>query len=173
MSEVAKVETDPAPGARRRKRWVLIALALLVLLAVGTAVGWRVLPRPLSDDERQLVGAWKYQWDQYPGDLGLEYEFRADRTCRVRTFDRTTGALISEATNATWWLSGRTLTVRHPDGAAGSLWHVLPSQRAADEVSVLTPDGPDRFRYRGTIEIRSTPTGPPVAGTMTRVHPAE
>jgi hypothetical protein len=165
--------TEPPPAACRRVRRALIAVGSVAVLAAGAGVGWWALPRPLSAEERHLVGTWKYQWDQFPGELGLEYEFRADRTCRTRNFDPTTGALVHETAGATWRLSGSTLTVRTPGAAAGSRWHVLPAQWAADEVSVLTPDGPDRFRYRGAIEVRSTPTGPPVTGTLTRVRPVE
>jgi hypothetical protein len=143
------------------------------MLAAGLGTAWWALRQPLSAEERHLVGTWTYQWDGHPGDLGLEYEFRADRTCRIRSFNSKTGALTGDSADSTWWLSGGTLTVRHPGLPAGSAWHVLPSQRAADEVCVLTPDGPDRFRYRGVIEVRSAPTGPPVTGTMTRVRPAE
>ena len=138
------------------------------------AVGWWNARDSLSDEERHLVGAWTYQWDSHPEkDLGLEYEFRPDRTCRIRNYDPKTGALISDRSNAKWRLSGNRLTVRHPGAATGGFWHVLPSQRAADEVSILTPDGPGRFRFTGTIEVRSTPTQPPVTGTMTRITPTE
>lgn len=170
---MSRIETPPNT---RRRRWrVLCALALLALLAGVVAVGWWKNSRELlSEEERHLVGTWTLQWDAHPGKiLGLEYEFRADRTCRIRHYDPKTGALISERTGATWRLSDNQLIVRHPGAAAGSFWHVLPSQRAVDEVLILTPDGPDRFRYQGTIEIRSTPTQMPVTGTVTRVTPTE
>jgi hypothetical protein len=168
VSEPPRVEEPPTT---RRRRWLV--LVVLAALALAVAVGWWNSGTPLSDEERHLVGTWAYQWDNSPKPLGLEYEFRPDRTCRIRTFDPKTGALLGDRSNARWWLSGDRLTVRHPEAAAGGFWHVLPSQRAADEVSVLTPDGPDRFRYTGTIAIRSTPTQLPVTGTMTRVAPEE
>jgi hypothetical protein len=145
----------------------------LAVLAAGVGVGRWAVRQPLSAEERHLVGAWTYQWDGHPGDLGLEYEFRADRTYRMRSFDPKTGAPTGDSPDSTWRLSGGTLTVRHPGAAAGSAWHVFPSQRAADEVFVLAPDGPDQFHYRGVIEVRSAQTGPPVTGTMTRVRPAD
>jgi hypothetical protein len=84
-----------------------------------------------------------------------------------------TGTVTADITVLSWWLSDGRLVIRYPGGAAGRFWHVLPSQRAVDEVWLLTPEGPDRFRYTGTIEIRSNATGPPVTGTMTRVTPTE
>jgi hypothetical protein len=172
VSETPRAEATPGARRRRRRR-VLLALALLALFAGAAAVGWWNSLRPLSVEERHLVGTWTYQWDGHPGKLPLEYEFRPDRTCRIRTFDPKTGVLVGETTSTTWRLSGTRLIVRHPGAAAGGFWHLLPSQRAVDEVSTLTPDGPDRFRFTGTIEIRSTPTQPPVTGTMARVTPTE
>jgi hypothetical protein len=157
----------------RRKWRVLIAFALLGLLAGVIAVGWWSSRKPLSNEERHLVGRWTFQLDDTPMSVGLEYEFLPDRTCRLRNIDPKTGAILNESPGHTWWLSGNKLTVRHPMAAAGGFWQLLPSQRSVDEVSVLTPDGPDRFRYTGTIEVRSTPTATPVAGTMTRVTPVE
>jgi hypothetical protein len=152
----------------------LIAVAvLLAMLAAGLGIAWWALRQPLSAEEQRLVGTWKYQWDGHPGDLGLEYEFRSDRTCRIRSINPKTGAQTGDSAGSTWRLSGGTLTVRLPAAATGSGWHLFPSRQAAEEVCVLTPDGPDRFRYRGVIEVRSAPTGPPVTGTMTRVRPAE
>jgi hypothetical protein len=142
----------------------------VAVLAAGAC--WWAVPRPLSDEERDLVGTWAVRLDGAAGDT-LEYEFRPDRTCRMRDRNPRTGAVTTDLPGLSWGLSGGRLVVRHPDGAAASFWHVLPAQRAADEVFRLTPDGPDRFRYTGTIEIRSAPTQPPVTGTMTRVRPAE
>lgn len=171
MSDTPRTETPPDT---RRRRWrVLVALVLLALLTGAIALGWWNSQRPLSVEERHLVGTWTYQWDGHPEKLPLEYEFRPDRTCRIRNFDPKAGALVGETTGTTWRLSGNRLVVRHPGGAAGSFWHLLPSQRDVEEVSLLTPDGPDRFRYTGTIEIRSTPTQPPVTGTMARVKPGD
>ncbi len=160
---------DVTPRVRRRRRRAVVALALAMLLVAGIAVGWWRSRAPLSDEERRLVGTWTYQWDNPNQKVGLEYEFRADRTCVIRNYNPDTGAVLVESAGATWWLSGDKLIVRHP-GAAGGFWRVLPSQRAVDEVSTLTPDGPDRFRYTGTIE--TGPPQPPVTGTMTRVRPA-
>lgn len=169
MSETPRAETPPK--TRRKRWWVLSALALLVLAA---AAGWWWTSRtPLSDEERHLIGTWTVRMDGVPMDTLLQYEFRPDRTCLMRNVDAATGAVTADIPGQTWSLSDGRLVVRHPDGAAGSFWHVLPSQRAMDEVWLLTPDGPDRFRYQGTIEIRSTPQGPPVTGTVTRVTPRE
>ncbi|HET6575480.1 MAG TPA: hypothetical protein VFG68_17890 [Fimbriiglobus sp.] len=166
-----RIETPPNT---RRRRWrVLIALGLLALLAGAIIAGWWNSRTSLSDEERHLVGTWTYQWDGHPEKLPLDYEFRSDHTCRIRNFDPKTGAVLVETTGVTWRLSGDRLTVRHPGAAGGEFWHLFPSQRDAVEVIILTPDGPDRFHYRSTIEIRSTPTQPPVTGTMTRVIPAE
>jgi hypothetical protein len=143
-----------------------------VLAAAAGAYYWWAAPRPLSAEERALVGTWAVRLDGAAGDA-LEYEFRPDRTCRMRGRDPRTGAVSTDLAGLSWGLSGGRLVVRHPDGAAARSWHVLPSQRSADEVFRLTPDGPDRFRYTGTIEVRSTPTQPPVTGTMTRLPPAE
>jgi hypothetical protein len=164
--------SETPPNTRRRKWRLLLLLMLLAAAALGVGRWWTAR-QDLSDAERQIVGTWEYQWDGNPTKLPLAYEFRPDRTCRVRNYDPKTGALLAETTSQTWWRSGNKLIVRHPDSAAVHFWHVLPSQRSADEVSILTPDGPDRFRFTGTIEIRGTPTQPSVSGTMTRVTPTE
>jgi hypothetical protein len=144
----------------------------LAVLAAGAGAYWWAVRPPLSDEERDLVGSWAFRLDGATGDI-LEYEFRPDRTCRMRGRDPRTGATTTDLSGLSWGLSDGRLVVRHPDGAVASPWHVLPSQRSADEVFRLTPDGPDRFRYTGTIETRSAPTQPPVTGTMTRVRRAE
>lgn len=170
MNETPRAE---APIPRRRRWRILLALALVLLLTLTAAIVWQKSRNALSDEEQHLVGTWTVQPLSTTMSTTLLYEFRPDRTCRIRTVDPKTGALISDRTNARWWLSGNRLTVHHPGTATSSFWHVLPSQRSADEVLILTPDGPDRFRYTGTIEIRGTPTQPSVTGTMTRVTPTE
>jgi hypothetical protein len=158
------------PPKTRRKWRLLLLLMLLAAATLGAGRWWTTRQQDLSDAERQIVGTWEYQWDGNPTKLPIEYEFRPDHTCRIRDYDPKTGTLLAETTAQTWWLSGNKLVVRHPDSAAVHFWHVLPSQRSADEVSILIPDGPDRFRFTGTIEIRGTPTQPPVTGTMTRIR---
>ena len=138
--------------------------ACRVLQPAPSLVATFTQPPQAIEGERHLVGAWRYRWDGTARDLGLEYEFLPDRTCRVRNYHPATGKLVSEAT-ATWGLSGDTLTVRHPEAKTRSLSRLLPSQRAMVEESALAPDGPDRFRYRGAVD-----GGPPVTGTMARVR---
>jgi hypothetical protein len=150
-----------------------VLLASLILLAGAVAVGWWNSRKALSAEERQLVGTWTFRFDGVPMNSLLEYEFREDRSCRLRNRDPQTGEASADTPGLSWSLSDGRLVVRHPGGAAGRFWHVLPSQRSVDEVLQLTPDGPDRFRYQGVIEIRSTPQGSPVTGTMTRVTPTE
>jgi hypothetical protein len=138
-------------------------------LVAAVLVAWVPSQDTLSDEERRLVGRWAYQRDRHPGNLGLEYEFRADRTCCVRNFDPKTGALLVETTNTTWRLSGSALTVRYEEIKPRRFWRLRPEQRAMYEVSILAPDGPDRFRYTATGEPSAGQ--PPVTGTMTRVTP--
>lgn len=172
MNDTPRIETPPT----RHRRWrVLLTFALLLLLTLAAAIIWQSSRSALSDEERHLVGRWKYQWDHDPKDLGLEYEFRADRTCRIRNFDPKTGAVLVDSSTARWWLSGNKLIVRHPEVLTNSNWRLLPSQRAMYEESILTPDGPDRFRYKVVSEVhRSVQQGPQVvAGTMSRVTATE
>jgi hypothetical protein len=153
--------------AGRRWRGGFVALAL-VLLAVAAGVIWWTVETPLSDDERKLVGTWRMRWAGDVNDLPLEYEFRSDRTCVIRHFDRGTGAITGVATNLTWRLKGGTLVVRHPDGTVGPRWDAFGLWRSMCEVLTLTPDGPDRFLYTGAVEAGGATTAPPVSGIMIR-----
>ncbi len=158
--------------ARRWKRLTLLVLALAALVLAGAVFAWRNFTPGLSDGERELVGTWKYRWDGHPNDLPLSYEFRADRTCVVRRFDPETGATSGATEIATWWRTGDKLTVRYPKDRPILTWPVRPVFRHLDDVSILTPDGPDRYRYVGTIETGAPALTPSVTGTMTRVAPS-
>jgi hypothetical protein len=169
MNETPRVETPVRP--RRRGRRALLALVLLLTGAAGIGL-WRQFRDPLSDEERQLVGTWSLRWDNAPMKLELRYEFRPDRTCHITSWDAKTGAVYSDLSDQSWRLTGAKLIVRRPGAAAGPRF--LPaSLRAVDEELTLTPEGPGRFRYSGVVKVRSTPTGPPVTGSMTRIGPAE
>jgi hypothetical protein len=148
----------------RRRRFAPIALTLALLIAAVAGLLWWTLPGPLTDEERLLIGVWSYRWDGVSRELGLEYEFRPDRTCVVRNFDPITDKLISE-TGATWRLSGGRLVVSHPAGRTG-LWRLVPGEGAVEEVSLLTADGEGRFRYTARIDVAGQF---PVTGTMTQV----
>lgn len=163
-------DTDLVPRRRNRRR-VLTVLSAALVLAVGV-FAWRNVTPGLSDGERELVGTWTYRWDGSPNDLPLSYEFRADRTCVVRRFDPRTGAPSGSSEVATWWRTGDELTVRYPRDRPILTRPVQSVFRHLHDVSILTPDGPDRYRYVGTIETGGTPLTPSVAGTMTRVVPA-
>jgi hypothetical protein len=143
-----------------------------LLLTLATAVVWQLSWSALSDEERHLVGTWTVRWDNAPMGVDLRYEFRPDRTCRILNLNPETGAIVHDSSDQTWRLSDGELIVRRPGAAAGPSW-LPPSRRSVDELFTLTPDGPDRFRYRGVVEVRSTQKGPPVTGTMTRVTPTE
>ena len=160
--------TNPGSAApRHRRRWVRVTVAAL---AVAALVLWWTAERPLSGDERALVGTWRFRWNGSPADLPLEYEFRADRTCVVRTLNAATGTVKGVSADQTWRRTGDTLVVRCPEGGYSPWWDLLGEGRAVREVLTLTPDGPDRFRYTGTIEAGwKAGSQPPVSGTLTRV----
>ena len=157
---------------RRKRRLTVVVFALVAVVLAGGVFAWRNFKPGLSDGEQELVGTWKYRWDGHPNDLPLSYEFRADRTCVVRRFDPETGATSGASEVATWWRTGDKLTVRYPKDRSILTWPVRPVFRHLDDVSILTPDGRDRYRYAGTIETGATPPTPSVMGTMTRVAPS-
>ena len=109
---------------------------------------------------------------RHPGQRRHRYEFRPDRTCRVLNLDPKSLRVLNNPKDLKWRLSDGELIVRMPGAAHGPVW-LPPSRRSVDEIIALTPDGPDRFRYTTVVEVRSTPLGPPVTGTMTRVTPTE
>jgi hypothetical protein len=170
VSEPPRAEALPNTR-RRRWRWALLALVLVLTGAIGIGL-WRNTRQPLTDEERQLVGTWVIQFDRNPTDVVIEYEYRPDRTWRLWNYRPKSGDFKgqSPALSGTWRLSGNKITKRYRR-AAGSIWHPLPSQRSVEDVLILTPDGPDRFRYTGTVE--RAPGEPPSTGTMTRVPAAE
>ena len=162
-------DTNFVPRRRNRRR-LLVVFALAAFLA-GGVFAWRNIKPVLSDGERELVGTWKYHWNNGSQSAFLpEYEFRADRTCVIRHFDPKTGAPSGSNVVLPWRRTGDKLTVRQP--VVNPAWPVLPLLRHLNDVSILTPDGPDRYRYVSTFEHGGTPLTPPVAGTMTRVAPA-
>lgn len=108
--------TMPIACASRR-RWAFVAFVFGLVAVAGVAVWW-TFHRPLSNGERVLVGTWRIRWDGSSNDLPLEYEFRPDRTCVIRNFDPTTGAITGEMTNLTWRRMDNTLVVRHPGRSA-------------------------------------------------------
>ncbi len=158
-------------AARQRgKRLVLIALAFAVLAALLAGVArWASSPA-LSEAERALVGTWTYQWD---GSLSepplLEYEYYPDGRCVIRYFDPGTGTYTNGAGRLTWKLRGAELVVRHPNGAPRRFWNVFGLDQYVDEIQTLTPDGPNHFRYKGTIRGRYVPSHNALTGVMTRV----
>lgn len=173
MSQTPRIETPPRT---RRSRWrVLVALALLALLAVAIAVGWWNYRKPLSDEERQMVGVWRFQPDGPQRPVLIEIELRADRTCRWRGVNLTTGEVSAwdDPYGSSWRMSGDRLVIHHPDSTPGTIWYFISSKLSVDVAIVLTPDGPDRFRYESRLEDHSNKRGPPATGTISRVTPTE
>jgi hypothetical protein len=168
VSDTPRAETPPK--TRRRRRWVLIALVLVLTGAICVGCWWNARQR-LTGEERQLVGKWTIQFDRNPPDVVIEYEYRPDRTWRLRNYHPKDGELIGDGPGQTWRLSGNKLIKRYRRAAGGEFWDLLAPQQSVEVVFILTPDGPDRFRYTETVE--RAPGEPPATGTMTRVPAAE
>ena len=163
-------ESHPARQRSKRRR-LLIALAFAVLAALLAGVARWALSPALSDAERALVGTWAYQWEGELTPLSLVYEFHPDGRCAIRYLDHGTGTFTDGVRRLTWKLRGDKLVVRHPKEAPRRFWGVFGLYQYVDEVQTLTPDGPDRFRYTGTIRGRYTPSHNALTGVMTRVVP--
>src|SRR6476619_1692719 len=92
-----------------RSRWstrrVAFGLAVGLLAVAALLVWWRHEHRSLSAEERELVGTWVMR--QPADDLSVEYEFRADRTCRVVNRDPRTGTVVVEGQLADHWRLSR------------------------------------------------------------------
>ena len=163
-------ESQPA-RQRGKRRLLLIALSFAVLATLLAGVArWASSPA-LSEAERALVGTWTYQWDGSSEPPLLEYEYHPDGRCVIRYFDPGTGTFINGAGRLTWKLRGTELVVRHPNEAPRRFWDVLSRYQCVDETQTLTPDGPNRFRYTGTIRGRFRPSHNALTGVMTRVVP--
>ncbi len=155
-------------AARRRK---LALAALLALLAIAALLvgAWWLIARPLTGAEQAFVGTWEMRPDAVPfSNRRIVWEFRPDRTCVCRHFDRATGAEFGDAGGAGWpWrLSGGRLVIDYPElPLPRRPWDVLGPRHFAEAFD-LTPDGPGRFRFAATQNDRTNPT--PMIGALRR-----
>lgn len=151
-----------------RRRTLAALAALVAVLALGVAV-WRVIAPPLSATEHAFVGAWEMRHDP-PGfaKRRVVWEFRPDRTCTCRHFDRATGAESGDAGDAVmrWRLRGSRLVIVYPDvPLACRPWELLGPRLLAETLD-LTPDGSGGYRFAETMNDRANPT--PLPGALIR-----
>ena len=156
--------------ARRRLALAALLACLGALLAAG---GWWLVAQPLSATERAFAGAWEMRPDPLAfANRRVVWEFRPDRTCVCRHFDRTTGAEFGDAGGGwPWRLRGGRLVIDYPElPLSPPPWKVF-APRHFTEAFELTADGPGRYRFAATQNDRANPT--PVPGALIRAEPGE
>lgn len=123
---------------KRRRRWPLV-IAAIVLILVAAPLAWQL--RPLTADERALVGHWRSVTPS-----NADYFLSADRRFRI-TFDAAI-APDRQFVRGTWTAYDSSFHVRARP--SGSPWR-NPLRRcyawitAPTESAKIRFDGPDRF----------------------------
>lgn len=127
---------------------IWLAPAVILLASAALLLWWWVERRSLSAEERALVGTWVMR--KPTPDLSVEYEFRADRTCRVVNRDPRTGQVIVAGDLADHWrLSDGVLRLscrRDPGSPVPSLLSGNTQRRCNDVLKISRVES-DRYEW--------------------------
>ncbi|MFO0935948.1 MAG: hypothetical protein U0798_05460 [Gemmataceae bacterium] len=168
-----------SPGTRS-KRYVVLIVCLLLIFST-TLIVWNcyqsdnlTLP-PLTDEERELLGEWKFSLNQQALAFDYGYTLLPDHKCIKRWYVSHTNEINQENHDHVWWRNGHELTIRAQNGAGKTLFTIGPKSWTrsfpSDSIYTLTPDGPGRFKTVERVAIKEFFDEPQLTGSgeMVRV----
>jgi len=173
---------DSVRSKENKKRRFALTLVLLLLGSIAGYFVWTkyrnenpILP-PLTEEEQQLVGEWKFESDGITLSCDYGYTFLPDHICIKRWYEKDTNLISYENRDQHWWFEGGRLTIRAKHGAFKEMLSIgtwkwnRPLKH--DSIYDLIPEGPGHFRTEESVRIEGAIETPRATGTgkMTRIE---